>query len=283
MELIQDMKTSRFWRYFLMSSFACLGAVGTILQTINVISPTVTIFQGFYILIAVSVFSVAVGLKMSWPQPMTQDYNSPKTRITIVEGDILKQPTHLVIGTNDTFDTETPIIIDGNSLQGQALRVLYGDNRNELDTQLDAALAGKSIIGIINKLGKQSRYGIGTIATLTHSPRLIFFLAYCEMDANNNASSTPDCVWKSLNMLWGEVSRRGNGGTISMPVIGGGHARLSNVVPAQDSIRLMVLSFMFASRGSRVSEELRIVVQKADYKKLDRLELQSFLSSLRAS
>jgi hypothetical protein len=79
------------------------------------------------------------------------------------------------------------------------------------------------------------------------------------------------------------VSRRGNGGTISIPVIGGGQARLSSVLPAQDAIRFTLLSFIFASRHSKVCDELRIVVRPDDYRKLDRLELQSFLSSLRSS
>lgn len=277
---LQDFKTLRQWQSFIIRSFACLGVVGTVLQTTNVINPDITFFQGPYTLVAVVLLSIFVGLIMSWPRPITQDYSSPRTRISIVEGDILSQPTHIVIGTNDTFDTETPVIIDGKSLQGQALRRLYGDDRVELDRQLDAALLGKAIVGTVNKLGKTSRYGIGAIATLIHSPRLIFFLAYCEMDANNNASSTPDKVWKSLILLWDEVSRRGNGGALAIPVIGGGHARLSSVVPAQDAIRLLALSFMFASRESRICEELRIVVQRSEYQKLDRLELQAFLSSL---
>lgn len=281
--LFQDLRTRRFWRYFLTSSFACLGALGTVLQTINVINPKVTVFQGESILYSVIAISLTVGIILSWPRPITQDYNAPKTKITIVEGDILSQTTHLVIGTTDTFDTKTPIIIDTKSLQGQVLRVLYGDDLDELDTQLEVALTSKPVMGNIQKTGKQKKYGIGTIATLKHTTRLIFFLAYCEMDVNNKAGSTPDKVWKSLLLLWEEVSRRGNGGTLSMPVIGGGNARLSNLLPAQDAIRFIVLSFMCASRSSRICDELRIVVQPEDYRKLDRLELQSFLSSLRSS
>lgn len=101
------------------------------------------------------------------------------------------------------------------------------------------------------------------------------------MDALNVARSTPDKVWKSLLALWAEVPRRANGGTVSIPVIGGGQARLSNILPAQDAIRFTLLSFMFASRGSKICDELRIVVRPDD--KLDRLELQVFLSSLRSS
>ncbi len=63
---------------------------------------------------------------------------------------------------------------------------------------------------------------------------------------------------------------------------GHGQARLSSVLPAQDAIRFTLLSFMFASRNSKVCDELRIVVRSDDYRKLDGLELQSFLSSLRS-
>jgi len=196
---------------------------------------------------------------------------------------MLAETNHIVIGTTDTFDSETPNIISLGSLQGQALQRLYGGDLQDLDAHLAAALVGKPTVGTISKAGKQTRYGIGTIATVKQAARLIFFVAYCEMDARNTAHSTPDKVWASLLLLWHEVSKMGNGGTVSMPVIGGGQARLSSVLPSQDAIRLTLLSFMFASRGEKVCDELRIVVRPADYKNLDRLELQSFLSSLRSS
>jgi hypothetical protein len=283
MELFQDMRTWRFWRHFLTMSFAWLGGLSTILQTGNVIMPTATFFQGMPVLCTVVAISIIAGLKLSWPRPISQDYSAPRTTISIVKGDILAEPTHLVIGTNDTFDTEPPHIISQNSLQGQALQVLFGGDLRELDAQLANALTGKPTIGTIVKAGKQTQFGIGTVATIRHAARLLFFLAYTEMDEHNTAHSTPDKVWKSLLLLWHEISLRGNGGTVSVPVIGGGQARLSSILPAQDAIRLTILSFMFASRRERVCDELRIVVRPDDYKKLDRLELQSFLSSLRSS
>jgi hypothetical protein len=283
MAIFQDLRTWRFWRHFLTKSFACLGVLSTVLQTSNVINPTVTVFQGMPFLLSVIAISLISGLIWSWPRPITQDYGAPKTKISIVKGNMLAQTMHLVIGTNDTFDTETPIIISNESLQGQALQVLYGGDLKELDTQLTTALAGKLTVGTIAKAGKQTQYGVGTIATVKHGARLLFFLAYCEMDAHNNAHSTPDKVWKSLLSLWDEVSKKSNGGTVSIPIIGGGQARLSSILPAQDAIRFTLLSFMFASRGAKVCDELRIVVRPEDYKNLDRLELQSFLSSLRSS
>jgi len=70
---------------------------------------------------------------------------------------------------------------------------------------------------------------------------------------------------------------------VAISVIGGGQARLAQILPAQDSIRFIALSFMLASRREKICDELRIIVRPAEYKRLDRLELQSFLSSLRPS
>jgi hypothetical protein len=283
MLMFQDMRTWRFWRHFLTRSFAIFGGISTILQTNNVINPTVIAFQGSSVLIMVAAMAIFGGLAWSWPRPIAEEYDAPRTKITITRGNIFDEKGHLVIGTNDTFDTETPVIIAKNSLQGQALATLFGGDLKELDAQLGAALSNKQVMGAVAKPGKQARYGVGAIATLKHGARLVFFLAYTEMDPQNKAGSTPDKLWKSLLALWEEVSARGNGGTVSVPVFGGGLARLSSLLPAQDAIRFTVLSFMIASRGQKVCDELRIVVLPEDYKKLDRLELQSFLSSMRAS
>ena len=283
MSITQDFRTSRFWRHYLTKSFAIFGGIAIFIQTNSVIDPQSTLFQGNSVLLAVAVASLIGGLLWAWPRPIQEDYDSPKTKISIVKGDLLGQDTHIVIGTVDTFDTETPVIIAANSLQGQALDKLFGGDLKELDAKLAAALSNKQVAGVIVKDGKQDKYGVGTVATVKHAANLIFFLAYCEMDADNKAHSTPDNFWHSLRLLWDEISRRANGKVVSIPVIGGGQARLSNVMPAQDAIRFTVLSFMFASRASKICDELRIVVRPDDYKKLDRLELQSFLSSLRAS
>lgn len=56
------------------------------------------------------------GLIVSWPRPITQKYNSPNMRISIVKGDLLDEKTNLVIGTVDTFDTELPVIIASGRL-----------------------------------------------------------------------------------------------------------------------------------------------------------------------
>jgi hypothetical protein len=235
------------------------------------------------LLIALCALGLPLAIWRSWPRPIEESYETPNTRIRIVKGDIFAQEQHLVIGTCDTFDTATPHIIARSSLQGIALERLYNNDVIRLDAELASALSNTAPIGNVNKDGKTARYPVGTVAVVNHPTRQLYFVAYTEMDENNNAQGTPDGLWASLNSLWAAVARSANGGTICMPVIGGGMSRLSNIVPNQDSLLFTILSFMFASRKSRVCDELRIVLRPEDYEKLDRLELQAFLTSLKPS
>ncbi|WP_408735221.1 macro domain-containing protein [Acetobacter pasteurianus] len=57
------------------------------------------------------------------------------------------------------------------------MQKLYGGDLNELNNDLDKALASKNVISTIQKDGKQNQYGIGTVAAVKHAARLIFFLA----------------------------------------------------------------------------------------------------------
>ncbi len=284
MNIISDLKTLRFWRHLILYSLAFGGFISAIMQFSLIIYPTIApLLQGPWPLAVVVGISVISGIMKAWPRPIEMEFSAPKTKIKIIKGDLLKQDGHLVVGVCDTFDTETPNIISRNSLLGQCISNLYGGDTKQIDRLFAEALAGKTPIGKIEKAGKTAKYELGTVAAVRHDPRVIFFVAYCEMNERNEAFGTVDAVWKSLSSLWTAQSVHGNHTAISVPVIGGGQARMSSVLPAQDAIRVIALSFMFASRKHKISDELRIVVQPADYNRLDRMELQSFLSSLRPS
>lgn len=284
MGIFADLKRWRFWRHFFTAALACGGAQSGLIQTWLIAYPqTATWVQGLGPLLTVVAVSTVGGLIFAWPRPVEQSYSTPNIVIKVVKGDLLKQSNHLVIGTCDTFDTATPNIIARNSLQGQALDQLFNGDVAELDRLISESLAQHTPSSTIKKEGKQNKYGVGTIAVLRHNPRLIFLAAYCEMNERNEAIGTVDGVWKSLASLWDSVSVHANGSSISVPVIGGGQARLSQLLPAQDSIRLIALSYMFASRKRKICDELHIIVRPADYDRLDRMELQSFLSALRPS
>lgn len=232
----------------------------------------------------VAALGAPVAIWSSWPRPIEETYDIPRTRIRVVKGDIFDFGTeHVVIPTCDTFDTLPPHIIARTSLQAQALSIIYDGDIARLDADLVAALSVTEPIATVAKEGKTFRYEVGTVATLNHTNRVLYFLAITKMDENNNAQGTPDGLWIGLNRLWAEIRRTSNGRSVCIPVIGGGLSRMSSIVPTLDSLRFTVLSFIFASRQQLVCEELLIVLRPEDYERLDRLELQEFLTSLKPS
>jgi hypothetical protein len=279
----KDLRTGRFWRHFLIAAFSAVGFFAVVLGLFDVIFPGVIPDERNWIATGIIEVSLIYGAWRSWPRPIQQTYSAPNVKISVTEGDLFSQTGHLVIGMCSTFDTLIPDIIAKSSIQAQFLDRIFAGATAELDRQLHAALKKAHPVGTIDKPGKKTRYAIGTVATLKEHSRRYFCVAYTEMNQRNEARGTIDGIWRSLDSLWTEIRAEANGGTVSIPVIGGGQSRLSQILPSQDSVRFMALSFMLASRHEKVCDELSIVVRPSDYKRLDRLEIQAFLNSLRPS
>ncbi|MCS5723479.1 DUF6430 domain-containing protein [Herbiconiux sp. CPCC 203406] len=228
------------------------------------------------------ILSFGYGAAVAWPRPVEASFHIPNTKIRVVRGDLFKQGTHIVVGTCDTFDTAFPFI-SPNSVQGAYLNEVYRGDVGSLDAALNEQLVAAHPVETIGKAGKTVRYEVGTVIPLRAQALRHFFVAYTTMDLNNKAHGTADGLWKSLGNLWSSVRVNSNGTTVSIPVIGGGLSGLSPVLPSEDAIRFIALSFIIASRADPVCEELRIVALPALYDKLNHLELQAFLSGLARS
>jgi hypothetical protein len=268
-----------------LSSFGFFAAVAGV---VSALFPSALPSVAVLLVVVAAVISVAYGVIRSWPRPVQQSYSSPSTEIQIVEGDLFEQEGNIVVGICDTFDTKPPHIIDEKGVQAQLLAKVYRNDIQALDQALDEALQGQTPSHTFKpddrKLGKQVAYPVGTVATIQPAPRKLYFcLAYSEMNKHNEAHSSVDGVWRSLTNLWDEVRAKGNGDPVSIAIIGGGQSRISQYLPAQDSVRFIILSYMFASRKEKVADRLSIVVRPSDVRKLDMLELQAFLKSLRPS
>src|SRR5205814_7208097 len=120
-------------------------------------------------------------------RPLERSYSKPNTAIRIVRGDLLDEPGHIVVGACDTFDTQVPNVISPQSVQGQALQRIYGGDAVRLDRDLAAALATVTPVGQVEKEGKTERYPIGTVAAVPQGPRRVLFVAYTEMNEQNEA------------------------------------------------------------------------------------------------
>lgn len=278
-----DIRSRRFARRFLTYALAAGGFFAGALGLIDVLFADPFKDWGLTGGLAIVGASLLWATVRSWPQPIEHRYLAPSAVIRVVKGDLLEQDEHIVVGMCDTFDTEPPDVIAPQSLQGQALERLWGGDLADLDLALARALTDLEPSGNIDKPGKTVRYPIGTVAAVPQAGRRVFFLAYSKMSATNVAHAEIDGIWKSLRELWAAVSRHGNGRPVCLPAIGGGQARISQFLPAQDSVRLIAFSFMLASRREKICDELRIVLRPEEYDRLDRLEIQAFLDSLEMS
>ena len=281
--ITRDLRTRRFWSSYALHTFAAGGVIATALQVYDVFWPGAITDHKEWFVVGAAIAAVGFGTWKAWPRPIRQVYPIANTEVRIVEGDLFEQNENLVIGMCTTFDTEVPHIISDRSLQAQLLGTVYHGDVSAMDADLATALAGVATVGTIAKPGKTDRYPLGTVASIRHQRRFFFCLAYTEMNERNEARATIDGLWQSMDNLWREIRALSNGDPVAMPVVGGGQARVSHLLPAQDAIRLTALSFMLASRTERVCERLDIVVRKQDVGKLDMLEIKSFLASLRPS
>ncbi len=282
-DLFHDFGTLRYWRHFIRAFLSAIGAIAVVLGVWDVVFPGDVARHPRPIMVFSLLLSLVYAVTWTWPRPIGQTYSTPNTGIRVIRGDLFAQDGHIVVGTCDTFDTRIPDIIARNSVQGQMLERVFDGDAARLDQQVTDALVAATPEGTVAKEGKTARYPIGTVAVLSENRRKIFMVAYTRMSEQNTAHGSPDDTWRSLLRLWESVSVNANGGSVSMPVIGGGQSRLSQLLPAQDSIRFIAMSFMFASRYAKVCDELVIVVPEKQYHSLDRLQIQSFLRSLSPS
>lgn len=273
-----DFAGRRFWQVLADSAFTAVGAVAMPAGLFDVLFPDKLPKLGWPTALAVLAFALGVGAYRAWPRLVEARFASPNVTIRIVEGDLFDRQEHLVIGMNDTFDTAAGVIA-ATSVQAQFLDRIYGRDAVRLDEDLDAALANGTH-DRIGKEGKTKKYPVGTVASLGGPSRRYFCVAYSSMNERNEARASIAGVTASLTELWKAVSQYANGGTVAMPVIGGGQSRLSQSLSPADAIRLQVLSFWLACREERICDGLSIIMPRQAYDRLDRREIQAFLSNL---
>ena len=230
--------------------------------------------------------SVVFGLAKSWPRHViSRTFTGPDVTVTVRVGDLFDQPTHLVIGMTDVFDTDMTddVVISRESVQGQFQTRIYADQRARLDHDLAGALAG-SVVEMTEPAeskphGKRDRFPIGTVAVLGEPGRHFFCAAYSRMNNNLIATSTVDDLWRCLGSVWETVFIHAQRKTISIPIVGSELARIS-CINRESILKMILLSFMARSRQSLVSKELVVVIHPKDLHHINMLEVGAFVKSL---
>jgi hypothetical protein len=212
-------------------------------------------------------------------------FRRPEVTVTFRVGDLFAEDAHLVVGFTDTFDTSMvgDRIISRSALQGQLVAHRYDGDHRRLERELTQALARQVPAGVekreAKRLGKLTRYPIGTVAVLGTAEQHVFAVAYSRMGNDLVPRSNVDDLWRSLWNLWDAVYEHGQRRPLAMPVVGSGAARIDQLDP-QGLLKLVLLSFVARSRQMPVCRELRIVIRPADLAAYDIAALVAFLRTL---
>lgn len=230
--------------------------------------------------------SIVFSVIKSWPQhEVSRNFRYLGIRVTVRVGDLFEQPTHIVIGVTDVFDTDTTenVIINEESIQGQFLHRVYGGHRARLDDDITAALSGfpveSSESSAVKPLGKRNRYPIGTVAVLGSSERRYFLGAYSRMQNNLISVSSADYIWHCLSAIWETAYVYGQRRPISVPVIGSDLARGVHL-DHENLVKLILLSFVARSRRGILCKELAIVIHPKHLQNINMLEIEAFMRRL---
>ncbi len=89
--------------------------------------------------------------------------------------------------------------------------------------------------------------------------------------------STADDIWHSLSSLWEQVRLIGHGLEVAIPVIGSDLARTN--LPRMTLTKLIVISFIAASKKDFVTKNLTVVIYPKDLDSVDLYALEDFLDS----
>jgi len=80
-------------------------------------------------------------------------------------------------------------------------------------------------------------------------------------------------------MLWDEIISKGQHDKVAIAVLGSDCARLANIVSPSNLIKLIVSSFILASRQKAITQELVVVIHPSKLEKVNMIELNEFLQN----
>jgi antiphage defense system Thoeris ThsA-like protein len=207
----------------------------------------------------------------------------PPTDVTVAirVGDVLKQSGNVIVGTNDTLDTQSEAeVISRASVQGQLLERVFSGDRDELDRQIDASICDVTGVEDTHKqFGKTARYPIGTVAVVRFGGARYFLPAFARMSATLPAhgQATIEDLQVALASTWKAINAGGQREPVHAPIVGSHLARLgvSRTLLAQ----MLILSFIAATRSGGASS-LTVWVAPQDRDIVDMVVLDEWLRGL---
>ena len=262
---------------YLVSIVTGIAVVQSILSAIEMYAKGFNIPLWFYVISILVIGSVIFCCNGLW----LEGYLRKKAKITIKSigmevnikrGDLFKETGVIVIGVNDFFDTIVDDThISSRSLHGMMILKHWGGNVGDLDSQIQNGLAS-NVFEYVKRDGiaKEKRYPLGTSVLVKdlHGKRFLL-VALTRTNAVTHRTHAElrdlyDAVKGSLTV----ARETANGDPVSLPLMGGGNARIK--APEQALFNVMLSSILSEClENEKVSSQINIVLHPNSLKGLN--------------
>jgi hypothetical protein len=260
------------------------GTIWLFIDSITLFIPFLKQEGLFWYLCFVS-FSIIVSFFYSiYKLSYSQKLKTLDSTVNLIVGDIFNQKDgHIVIGTNDVFDTELGEVIKPTSIQGQFLTKIYSGDVKKLDKDITDALQFESINPIgtdeSKTIGKNIRFPIGSCLPLGSVINRHFMIVYTVMGSDLKCKPTDiNTLWQSMDKLWKTIRRRGQSLEISMPIIGSDLARTG--LTRKELLNLIITSFVLNSKDELITSKLNIYIHPKDLDHVNWYELKELIDQV---
>ncbi len=262
--LIDSLRSKAYWRYVLASRagitsvLTIYGAFWLIIETLDFFHVYTRDEYGRYAFVVFLLLSVVVAIVFRRPiKSIVVSFPQNDFSVEVRIEDLLEGAGAAMISTNTDFEADVAGgRIAPESLQGQFTARYFTGNQDELLIQIRDAL---------RNVPDSSPYPMGTTIPITTHGKTFYFTAMADLNAQGNASTTPDNVLLALEGLWNHVREAGDLQELAIPVVGTGRGRL--MLSRKKMISLIAESFVNASKQNKFAEHLVIVVRPEDASK----------------
>ncbi len=258
---IDSIRSRAYWQYVLFSKvglesvLAVYGAFWLVIETLDFFNVYTRDKYGPYAFVVFLSISIVIAIAFRRPiKSILVAFPKNDFSVEVRVEDLFEVTGAIMISTNSDFEADVAGgKIAPGSLQGQFTARYFTGNQTALQTQIRDAL--------VNIPGS-APYPMGTTIPITTHGKTFYFTVMADLNAQGNASTTPENVRLALEGLWKHIRDAGELQELAVPVVGTGRGRL--MLSRKKMISLIAESFVDTSEQGKFAEHLVIVVRPED-------------------
>ena len=197
------------------------------------------------------------------------------SKVSIVTGDLFKQPGLKVIAFNEYFDTQVDDkIISRNSLNGiyidkysnrsiEELNQIFNDYKFE---------EGELIDDEVERSGKSKKYKLGTVCVVGD----FLLVAFSKFNKQNKAVLTMPEYLEFLINFWDGVNRVYSQKSVSVPIFGSGITRIKEHknISDEELLKIMIWTFRISEMRFKYPAKLSVIIHEDKIGSINLLDIK---------